>query len=112
MPIRFETFGYLPPLSSHQIEAQVTYAMGKGWVPHVEFTESPNSAEFFWQNWPLRPARVDAAGKGGLNPSQVVNQIENCARRHPYAYVRFAAYCPQSRLTELAFVCKTPEEGQ
>ncbi|MCP5404735.1 MAG: ribulose bisphosphate carboxylase small subunit [Pseudomonadaceae bacterium] len=112
MPLRPETFGYLPPLSHQQMEAQVSHAMAQGWLPHVEFAENPNSADFYWQNWPLRPARIEAGGKATLTASHVVGQIESCARRHPYAYVRFAAYSPQSRLTELAFICTTPEEGQ
>ncbi|MFZ2586518.1 MAG: ribulose bisphosphate carboxylase small subunit [Alphaproteobacteria bacterium] len=112
MPLRPETFGYLPPLSAQQIEAQVQYALNHGWIPHVEFTETANSAEFYWKNWPLRPARVDTTGKGTLTSSQIVNHLESCGRRHPYASVRFAAYNPKTRSTELAFVVKTAEEGQ
>ena len=112
MPIRFETFAFLPPLSNQQIEAQITKALNSGWVPHVEYAEQPNSADFFWRIWPLKPTRIEITGKGQLTSSQILNQIESCARRYPFNFVRFCAYSPQTRMTEMAFICKTPQEGQ
>lgn len=113
MPLRPETYGYLPPLSNQQVEAQVQHALSMGYIPHVEYTEMANSAEFYWKNWQLKPMRLDPVGKPTpLTASQVLNHLESCGRRHPYATVRFAAYCPRTRTTEMAFVVKTPDEGQ
>lgn len=112
MAIRFETFAYLPPLSNTQLEAQVVRAVNSGWVVHIEFAEAPNSADFYWKNWPLKTPKADASGRSGSASSNVLTQIEACARRHPYAYVRFCAYSPMSRGTEMAFIVKTPQEGQ
>ena len=113
MPLRPETYGYLPPLSNQQVETQVVHALKMGWIPHVEYTETPASAEFYWKNWPLKPARLDAVGKPlPLTAPQVLNHLESCGRRHPYASVRFAAYSPKTRSMEMAFVVKMAEEGQ
>ena len=113
MPIRPETFGYLPPPSNQQLEGQIQHALSQGWVPHLEFTDNPSSADFYWKNWRLTPARLDAVGKPQpITASQIVNHVDSCARRHPYAHIRFTAYNPKTRMTEMAFVCKTPQEGE
>lgn len=110
---RFETFAFLPPLSNAQIEAQLAHLLAQGWVPGLEFAENPNTADFFWRQWPLQPARLDAAGRPQpLNASQILNQLETCARRHPYAVVRVTGYSPQSRQIEMSFIARTPAEGQ
>lgn len=113
MTQRFETFASLPPLSNQQIEAQAATLISKGYIPTIEFAEKPTSADFYWRLWPIQPARIKADGQPEpVTSSHLVNQIESCARRHPYAYVKLAAYNPQSRITEVSFICKTPVEGQ
>ncbi len=37
---QFETFSYLPPLTSDQIARQVDYIVGNGWVPCLEFSDA------------------------------------------------------------------------
>jgi ribulose-bisphosphate carboxylase small chain len=112
--MRFETFAFLPPLSQTQIEAQAIHALKKGYIPAIEFAENPNSADFYWRAWPIQPAKINAnTGRPEpLSGGQVANQIESCARRHPFAFVRFSAYNPVTRQTEVSFIAKTPQEGQ
>jgi ribulose-bisphosphate carboxylase small chain len=113
MTQRFETFAFLPPLSNTQIEAQAHTLLSNGWVASIEFAETPSHADFFWRQWPLTPNRFGADGKPlALSAGQLMSQIESCARRHPYAYVRLNGYSPASRMTEMSFIAKTPQEGQ
>lgn len=112
--MRFETFAFLPPLSQTQIEAQALHALKQGWAPSIEFTENPNSADFYWRQWIIQPAKINATTgqPEALSATHLANQIESCARRHPYAFVRFSAYNPTTRQTALSFIAKTPQEGQ
>ena len=113
MSHRFETFAFLPPLSNAQIEAQLNHLLSQGWVPGLEFCEAPNSADFFWRQWPLQPVRIDAGGNAQpLNASQILNQLDTCTRRHPYAHIRLTGYNPQTRQIDMSFIVRTPQEGQ
>ncbi len=40
---QYETFSYLPPLTSDQIARQVDYIVGNGWIPCLEFSEPANA---------------------------------------------------------------------
>lgn len=112
--MRFETFAFLPPLGAAQIEAQITHALNQGWAPLIEFAENPNSADFYWRQWVIVPTKVNATtGKPeAATAGHIASQIESCARRNPYAFIRFSAYSPQTRQTALSFIAKTPQEGQ
>ena len=112
--MRFETFAFLPPMGPTQIEAQVAHALHQGWVPMIEYTENPNSADFYWRQWPIAATRVNATtGVAEVaGAAQISSQMESCARRNPYAFIRFSAYNPQTRQTAMSFVAKTPQEGQ
>ncbi len=111
--MRFETFTFLPPLSPQQIEAQVLGSLQRHLVPAIEFAENPNTADFYWRQWPIPPARVNSTTNRAepLTAGHIAAQLEACARRHPFAYVRFTAYNPLTRHTETCFITRTPQEG-
>jgi ribulose-bisphosphate carboxylase small chain len=110
---RFETFAFLPPLSNAQIEAQAHTLLANGWLATVEFSETPTHADFYWRQWPIMATRFSAEGQAqAMSAGQVMSQIDACARRHPYAFVRLSGYNPASRMTEMQFIAKTPQEGQ
>lgn len=112
--MRFETFSFLPPLSQAQIEAQIATAMASGAIPAIEFTENPNSADFYWRQWPIPPAKINSlSGRPEpLSAAHITHQVESCARRHPFSHVRVTAYHPATRQTTLAFIARTPQEGE
>lgn len=104
MPTRFETFSYLPPLSSAQVQAQVEYILNKNLVPVVEYAESTSSAEMYWREWPTsEPENITA--------TWVMTQVESCTRRNPYAYVRLSGYDCLKRVYALSFIVKAPLEA-
>ncbi|MBI1309584.1 MAG: hypothetical protein GC129_07060 [Proteobacteria bacterium] len=112
--MRFETFAFLPPLSPQQVEAQANHILTQGHLPTIEFAENPSSADFYWRSWPIQPGRINSlTGKPEpLTAAHLTNQLEACARRHPYAFIRLSAYDPKTRQTTLSFITKTPQEGQ
>jgi ribulose-bisphosphate carboxylase small chain len=112
--MRFETFAHLPPLSPTQVEAQILYALQRGYLPQIEFNETPSSADLYWQTWAIPPARINSntSQPEPLTAGYVAAQLEACARRHPYAFIRFSAFSPASQHTEIAFITRTPQEGQ
>lgn len=112
--MRFETFAFLPPLSQTQAEAQIHHALKSGWAPFIEYAETPNSADFYWRQWPIAVTKVNATTGKPEAPTanHLAAQIESCARRNPYAFIRFSAYNPATRQTALSFIAKTPQEGQ
>ena len=112
--MRFETFAFLPPLSPTQIEAQAAYMLKQGLVPAVEHTENPSHADIYWRQWPIMPAKINSTTNQPepLTPSHLLNQLEACARRHPYAFIKLSGYCPRSRMVTVSFVARTPQEGQ
>ena len=110
--IRFETFATLPPLSPQQLEAQALYILQNNLIPQIEFAENPTSADMFWRMFPIQPARIQSDGSPApTTASHLINVLETCARRHPYAYVKLSAYNPRTSQTQLAFIAKTPQEG-
>jgi ribulose-bisphosphate carboxylase small chain len=112
--MRFETFAFLPPLSAQQIEAQILHALQKGWLLRLEYTENPSSADLYWENWPIPASRINSATNQPepLTAGYITAQLEACARRHPYAFVRVHAFNRQSQHTEMSFITRTPQEGQ
>lgn len=112
--MRFETFSFLPPLSQAQIEAQTAHALKNQYIPAIEFAENPTSADFYWRQWPIQPTKINSFTNkpDPLTAPHLAQQLEACARRHPYAFVRFTAYCPKTRQTVMSFITKTPQEGQ
>lgn len=112
--MRFETFAYLPPLSPQQVEAQILYALQQGWQVQLEFADNPSSADLYWKQWAIPPARINSTTNQPepLTAGYLAAQVEACARRHPYAFIRLSAFSPKSQHTELSFVARTPQEGQ
>lgn len=110
--MRFETFATLPPLSPQQLEAQALYIIKNGLIPQIEFAENPSSADMFWRMFPIQPARILPDGSPAPHSaSHLVNVLETCARRHPYAFVKLSGYNPVTSQTQLAFIARTPQEG-
>lgn len=114
MSSRFETFSFLPPLSPAQAQAQADDMLAKGYVPMIEYAENPSMVDVYWQLWPVVSPRAEAATRPAtqdVNASLLMMQIDACARRHPYAYVRLSGYDRQRRVNAVSFIVKTPMES-
>lgn len=99
-----ESFSFLTPLSTNDVQAQIENILKQGWMPIIEYAEDATLEDFYWNLWPV--PRQDE-----VNLKWVVSQIEACSRRYPFAHVRLSGYNTQKREFALNFIAKAPMEG-
>ncbi|KAF7838033.1 ribulose bisphosphate carboxylase small chain [Senna tora] len=109
---KFETLSYLPPLSDDSIAKQVDYMLKKGWIPCLEFDEvgcihrdnsrTPGYYDGrYWTLWKLPMF-------GCTDSSQVLNEIHECKKAYPNAYIRCLAFDNHRHMQSTAFVIQKP----
>jgi ribulose-bisphosphate carboxylase small chain len=119
----FETFSYLPPLSDQEIARQVDYITANGWTPCLEFApadqayvSNENCIRFgavtslyydnrYWTMWKLPMF-------GCTDPNQVLNEVNNCRRSFPDAYVRMAAFDSIKQVQITSFLVHRPPSAR
>ncbi len=104
MPTRFETFSFLPPMTTTQVTTHIEHMMAAEYHITIEFAENPSYEDLYWKNWPLPVGPKPT-------PQWFASQINTCGRANPYAYIRLCAYDPTSQRTVRSFIVKTPMEG-
>ncbi|MDD9912473.1 MAG: ribulose bisphosphate carboxylase small subunit [Alphaproteobacteria bacterium] len=112
MNSRFETFSFLPPLSTAQAQAQADSLLHQGFIPVIEFSDPKSVNDVYWQQWPIVAPRSQQSRvmPQDINASLLMMQIESCFQRHPYAYVRLSGYDPERQTNAQSFIVKTPSE--
>ncbi|KAK4270003.1 hypothetical protein QN277_023092 [Acacia crassicarpa] len=109
---KFETLSYLPPLSDESVAKEIDYMLKKGWIPCLEFDEvgcvrRENSQMpgyydgRYWTLWKLPMF-------GCTDPSQVLNEIHECKKAYPNAYIRCLAFDNKRHMQAMAFVIHRP----
>lgn len=82
---KFETFSYLPAMTTEQIRAQVDYIVKRGWNPAVEHTEPQNAFDHFWYMW-----KLPLFGEGDV--TRILAEAEACHKANPDHHVRLIGY--------------------
>jgi len=82
---KFETFSYLPEMSSDDIKKQVEYIVNKGWNPAIEHTEPANAFDHYWYMWKLPMF-------GETDIAKILAEAEACHKAHPNNHVRLVGY--------------------
>ena len=105
MRITQGTFSFLPDLTDEQINAQIEYALDRGWAISVEHTDDPHPRNTYWEIWgmPMFDLR-DAAG--------AIAEVQACRRAFPDHYIKLNAF-DSSRGWEtvrLSFIVQRPDE--
>jgi len=116
---QFETFSYLPPLTSDQIARQVDYIVNNGWTPCLEFANSDtayasneNTVRFgnvsanyydnrYWTMWKLPMFGCTDAGS-------VLAEVARCSRAFPQAYIRLVAFDSNRQVQVMGFLVQRP----
>jgi len=109
---KFETLSYLPPLTEESIAKEVDYMIKKGWIPCLEFDavgyvrrENSTMPGYYdgryWTLWKLPMF-------GCNDPSQVLNEIHECKKAYPNAYIRCLAFDNKRQVQCMAFVIQKP----
>ena len=82
---KFETFSYLPEMTTDQIRKQVEYIVSKGWNPAIEHTEPENAFSHYWYMWKLPMF-------GETDVDVVLGEAEACHKAHPNNHVRLVGF--------------------
>ncbi|XP_009608851.1 ribulose bisphosphate carboxylase small subunit, chloroplastic-like [Nicotiana tabacum] len=109
---KFETLSYLPPLSEDSIAKEVDYMIQKGWIPCLEFDQvgyvrRENSSMpgyydgRYWTLWKLPMF-------GCNDSSQVLNEIQDCKKAYPNAFIRCLAFDNVKQVQCMAFLIQKP----
>jgi ribulose-bisphosphate carboxylase small chain len=116
---QYETFSYLPALTSEQIARQVDYVINNGWTPCLEFADPKNSfvsnentVRFsgvasnyydnrYWTMWKLPMF-------GCTDPSQVLKEVAAASKAFPKAYIRLVAFDNLKQVQCMGFLVQRP----
>ncbi|XP_065850725.1 ribulose bisphosphate carboxylase small subunit, chloroplastic 3-like [Euphorbia lathyris] len=109
---KFETLSYLPPLTDDSIAKEVDYMIKKGWIPCLEFDqmgyvrrENSRMPGYYdgryWTLWKLPMF-------GCNDSSQVLNEMNECKKAYPNAYIRCLAFDNQRQAQCMSFVIQKP----
>jgi ribulose-bisphosphate carboxylase small chain len=105
MRITQGAFSFLADLTDEQIEAQLRYALGKGWAIMVEHTDDPHPRNALWEMWgtPHFDLAVDEAGIA-------LAEVLAARAAHPHAYVKVVCYDRSlgRQTTALSFIVGRP----
>jgi ribulose-bisphosphate carboxylase small chain len=107
MRITQGTFSFLPDLDDDQIEAQIRYALGKGWSISVEHTDDPHPRNSYWEMWNL-PLFDLAPGDVHL----AMREVAACRERFPDSHIKLIAYDASygRQTTALSFIVNRPAD--
>lgn len=94
---RFETFSYLPSMSSEDIRAQITYMIQQGWNPAIEHCDPKDSFNYYWFMWKL-------PFFGEQSVDSVLQEVEACHREYPNHHIRLLAYDNYTQSQGTSFV--------
>lgn len=78
-------FSFLPDLTDTQINAQLEYALKKGWAIGIEYTDDPHPRNTYWEMFgnPLFDLR---------DPAGILMEINSCRKTFPSHYIRVTAF--------------------
>jgi len=118
----FETFSYLPPLSTREIAKQIDYIVNNGFIPSLEFASADqaytasgscirlgNASSGYYDNryWTMYKLPMF----GCTDPSQVLKEIDNCTKSFPDAYIRIVAFDQVRQVQCAGFLVHRPDSA-
>jgi ribulose-bisphosphate carboxylase small chain len=105
MTITQGTFGVLPDLTDEEIEAQLRYALGRGWAISIELTDDPHPRNTYWELWGLPMFDLS-------DPRAAMVEVQACRRAFPTHYVKVNALDASGgrETTALSFLVQRPTD--
>ena len=101
------TFSFLPDLTDEEIEAQIRYALGKGWAIMVEYTDDPHPRNSLWEMWKQPNFDLDPD-----DAAEALKDVNDCRDAYPNHYIKLVAYDASlgRQTTGLSFIVNRPSE--
>jgi ribulose-bisphosphate carboxylase small chain len=96
-------FSFLPDLTDDEIRMQLDYCLENGWAVSVEYTDDPHPRNTYWEMWGLPMFDLK-------DPAGILDEIRECRRGNPGAYVRVNAFDATRGLESVAlsFIAQRP----
>ncbi|WP_439115067.1 ribulose bisphosphate carboxylase small subunit [Hydrogenophaga sp.] len=82
---KFETFSYLPAMTTEEIRKQVQYLVKKGLNPAIEHIEPQYLMDSYWYMWKLPMF-------GETDVDAVLAECEACRKANPDNHIRLIGY--------------------
>eukprot|EP00899_Mesostigma_viride_P023206 jgi/Mesvir1/406/Mv11297-RA.1 len=109
---KFETMSYLPPMTPAQIAKQVTYMVRNGDAPCIEFDSTGqvyrenNRGPCYYDGryWTMYKLPMF----GCTNPDQVLEEISNCKKEYPQAYIRVLGFNRTKQVQSSSIIVQKP----
>ena len=79
------TFAFLPDLDDDEIEAQLRYAIDKGWAISIELTDDPDPRNTYWELWGLPMFDLN-------DPAAALTEVRACCEAFPEQYIKVNAF--------------------
>jgi ribulose-bisphosphate carboxylase small chain len=102
---RYETLSYLPPMTDQQIVKQVQYLLDQGFIPGVEFEESPEPDTHFWTMWKLPLFGANSA-------QEVLNEVRECRAEYSNCYIRVIGFDNIKQCQTMSFIVHKPNSSR
>ncbi|PSO47685.1 MAG: ribulose bisphosphate carboxylase small subunit [Cyanobacteria bacterium SW_9_44_58] len=98
----YETLSYLPPLTDQQISNQIQYMLDQGFIPAVEFEESPRPQDHHWTLWKLPLFNANS-------PKDVLNEVRECRSEYSNSYIRVIGFDNIRQCQMISFIVYKPD---
>jgi ribulose-bisphosphate carboxylase small chain len=102
---RYETLSYLPPMTDQQIAKQVQFMLDQGFIPGVEFEESPDPYTHFWTMWKLPLFSANSA-------QEVLNEVRECRSEYSNSYIRVIGFDNIKQCQTMSFIVHKPNQSR
>ncbi len=106
MRITQGTFSFLPDLTDEEIEAQIDYALGKGWAIMVEYTDDPHPRNNLWDMWKQPNFDLEEG-----DAAEALQEVNDCREAYPNHYIKLVAYDASlgRQTSRLSFIVNRPK---
>ncbi|CAI9767285.1 unnamed protein product [Fraxinus pennsylvanica] len=110
---KYETLSYLPDLTREQLLKEIDYLIRSKWIPCLEFElehgfvyrENHRSPGYYdgryWVMWKLPMY-------GCTDAVQVLNEVDNCVKEYPTAFVRIIGFDNVRQVQCISFIAHKP----
>jgi ribulose-bisphosphate carboxylase small chain len=105
MRITQGTFSFLDDLTDEEIEAQISYALTKGWAITVEYTDDPHPRNSYWEMWKQPEFDLEP-----YEASVAMHDVRACREAYPNHYAKVVAYDSSlgRQTSALSFIVNRP----
>ena len=102
------TFAFLPDFTDEEIEQQIKFAIRKGWIPQIEYTDDPHPRNGLWEMHRQPFVQLEDEDQS----EEVMESIRECREQFPNHYVKITIYDRTlgRQTTAFDFIIQRPDD--